>query len=470
LVDITPHVSLLSKVGQSGHSVAEAVAELVDNALDAKLARRKLVVEVSYNVREGWIRIADDGLGMSRAQLADALVLGLSYKGEQHIGKFGLGMKTACTALGDRFEIWTATPEASYAHIADYDEEQFLVTGEWKLPIRRRKKERPHGTVVSIQSSRLYPTLHQSLLRNLGWTFRHFILDGLLDLRINGVPVEPARYEVDESSVMPFEGTVADQKVRGWVGLLHKSSQRGWYGFGLVRHRRIIRRHEKLGFQPHPQTARVVGELHLDEFATNNLKTDFIRETPAWRELEEWVSATIEPVIAQSRALAHAGMLDLKIKARIEEERHRVLGDLGESSLNLPGAPGLSSDATVSRPVAVAVGAAHFEHVFVEGADDAPYAEVVVQARNGETDLIAVRTNLAHAAASQISDRSGWACHNIAEAAAQHLGSREDFVTLKSVVLGKLLGERPLRRALTESARELLRTQEPELALGAESI
>jgi hypothetical protein len=437
----------------------------VDNALDARVGERAVQVKVTYNVREGWIRVSDDGGGMSRAELADALVLGLSNKGSVQIGKFGLGMKTACTALGDRFEIWTATSSGTFAHIADYDERQFLTKGEWTMPIHKRKKDRDHGTTVTIQSERLYHSLHQSLTRNLGWTFRHFLLDGLLELDINGVPVEPASYEVDPSSVMPFSGMVADKPVTGWVGLLTKSSQRGWYGFGLVRHRRIIRRHEKLGFQPHPQTARVVGELHLDEFDTNNLKTDFIRETTAWRELEEWVSKVIEPVLAQSRALAHAGMLDLKIRTKIDAERRRLLDELDDEELNLPGLGRLASPGGVSPRVALAVGPLHMAHVFVEGGADLPYVQARQVARLGEADLTVVETNMAHPAASQGGDRSVWALHNLAEVAATELASAEERIELKSILLAQLLGEKGLRRELSRSARGLEPQAPPEPVL-----
>lgn len=427
-----------------------------------------MTVDVAYNVREGWLRVEDNGRGMSRPELSKALVLALSGKGAADIGKFGLGMKTACSSLGDRFVVSSACSGATYAHSAEYDEELFLTAGEWKLPIQRRKKTRPHGTTITIQSSRLYASLHQSLTRNLSWTFRHFLLDGILELTVNGLAVEPASYEVDPTSVMPFEGVVAGKSVRGWAGLLVQSSQRGWYGFALVRHRRIVRRHEKLGFQAHPQTARVVGEIHLDDFDTNNLKTDFIRETAAWRELEEWVSKQVEPVIAASRALAHAGMLDLKIRSRIEDERSRLLGDLSVEGLNLPNGPGQAGSGSESRAIAVAVGSLHLEHVFVhEG--DAPYASTELLSRSGEADLLMVRTNLDHVASRQIADRSGWACHNIAEAAAAKLASTEEFVAMKSIVLDKLLAERPLRRALTEAAREFTREPEPATFVTAEA-
>jgi hypothetical protein len=451
-VDITPHISLLAKVGQSGHSVSDALAELVDNALDARRPRRPVMVDIELNMREGVLRVHDDGQGMTSAELARALVLAESNKNGTSIGRFGLGLKTACTSLGSRFEITSTVKEGRSAYVASYDAESFLADGEWRLPIRRVRKRWPQGTLIEVQSDRLYPALMSSLPRNLCWTFRHFLLDDLLKLSLNGERVRAAEYEVDEKSVIPLEGEVAGRVVRGWAGLLRQSSQRGWYGFGLVRHRRVVRRHEKLGFQAHPQTARVVGELHLDTFDTNNLKTDFIRETESWRELEQWVSNAIEPVLAASRRLAHAGMLDIKIRAEITARRERHKGDA--TDLHLPDGI-LNRDNSASDPIAVAVGPLHLEHVFTLLGPDELYVEVEDITRDGEVNLLMVRTNLAHTAATQVTDRSGWACHNIAEAAAARMSRNADQLQLKSVLLGKLLEERSLRRALQASARRL---------------
>lgn len=438
---------MLAKIGLSGHSVAEALSELIDNAVDARVDDH-VVVTVEYDARDGWVRVTDDGYGMNRQDLAAAMVLGLSAKAGADIGRFGLGLKTAATALGSRFEVRTVRADATYEWLAKYDEAGFLQTGRWELPIRRRIKQRERGTVVEIVSDRVYSTLHQSLHRNLGWTFRHFLRDGVLDLTVNGSPVEPAGYEVDPNSVMPIEGEVAGQPVRGWVGLLHKSSQRGWYGFSLVRHRRILRQHEKLGFQAHPQTARVVGELHLDGFDTNNLKTDFIRETSAWRELEHWLSAQIEPVLSASRRLAHAGMVDLKIRAHIEQERERLMGthDPIEAQRLVGGRP---TDASyLGAPVSVAVGPLHLEHSWQWGAEEDEYVESERHPRPGESDIVIVRSNLRHPLVSLAPDSGWWACHNVAEAAARALGPADNFTSLKGVILAKLLAEAHLRRAL----------------------
>jgi hypothetical protein len=449
--DITPDVSLLAKVGQSGHSVAEAVAELVDNAIDARVGRQTVKVEIEYDAREGWIEITDNGRGMSRNELSDALVLGLSTKGSGEIGRFGLGLKTACTSLGSQFQISTAPAEGKVEWVADYDEGEFLESGQWMLPIRRRGKKRKRGTAILIHSSRIYHSLSQSLFRNLGSTFRHFIDDGILSLTLNGEVVEAVHQEIDHSSILPLDGEVLGKRVQGWVGLLLVSSQRGWYGFSLVRNRRVIRRHEKLGFRPHPSTARVVGELHLDEFPVNNLKTDFIRETDVWHALEKWVSDQIEPVLAVSRALAHAGTFDSSVKAAIAEERERILAALGPAEeIPLPGARGGPERA--SDAVNIVLGTTHMAHRFEAAGSNQAHLRVEYLARADDADLIVVFTNTDHIAMTA-SDASQIACHNLAEAASLALGEKAEFIALKSQLLSVLLEQKPVRRALRNSLK-----------------
>jgi anti-sigma regulatory factor (Ser/Thr protein kinase) len=439
---------LLAKVGQSGHSVADAVAELVDNAIDARVGR-KIKVAIRYDARRGWIEIRDNGMGMTRTQLSDALVLGLSEKGEGKIGRFGLGLKTACTSLGSRFEIRTSPKSGKVEWVAEYDEKEFLRQGNWRLPIRRRNKSQSRGTAILIHSSRIYPALSQSLERNLGSIFRHFIEDEILDLTLNGERIEAMHQEIDRTSVLPLEGEVLGLKVRGWVGLLLVSSQRGWYGFSLVRNRRVIRRHEKLGFRGHPSTARVVGELHLDRFPVNNLKTDFIRETDEWHALERWVSKQIEPVLAMSRALAHAGTFDSSVKEKLEAERERILADLLPAEA-VPLPVSATPSALDSTPVNVVLGTTHMTHRFEPSGHEEPHLRVEYLARVDEPDVISVFTNVDHVAMTT-TDPSLIACQNLADAASLALGEKSEFLSLKSQLLEILLEQDVVRRALRNS-------------------
>lgn len=465
-VDITPHVSLLAKVGQAGHSVAEAVSELVDNSLDARPRKGPVHVDVTYDVRGKWIEVTDDGLGMSRTGLADALVLALSSKDAEQIGRFGLGMKSACTSLGRRFTIATCREQDHFEVVADYDEGAFVDGGEWKLPIRRRKKRRERGTLIYINSDRVYHGLAQSLIKNLSWTFRHFIADGLLELRVNSQVVAQPQHQIDHASLLPLAGEIGGHPVQGWVALLEVSSQRGWYGFDLVRHRRVIRRHEKLGFQAHPQTARVVGELHLDHFETNNLKTDFVRETDHWRELETWLAESIEPVLAASRALAHSGSFDQRLRKLIAHEREQILTALGDDAidavLEIRRSPG--SGDVVGDAVGLVVGPFHVEHVFVRD-PSAPYMRRQCVKREGEADLIRVETNLAFRDAG--SDVVAWGSHNVAEALTLQFSATDDYIDTKSRIWASLSEQSGFTRALRRSAR--LRTDQLDES-GSESL
>src|SRR5262249_52543008 len=205
--------------------------------------------------------------------------------------------------------------------------------------------------------------------------------------------------------------------------------------------------------QAHPQTARVVGELHLDEFETNNLKTDFIRETDEWRELEVWLSKSIEPVLAASRALAHSGAFDRRLRDIIQREREGILAALGEDALDtvlefksLRRGAGTSSDA-----VSVVLGPYHVEHVYIDD-PEAPFMRRERIERPGEADLIRVETNLGFEPLRG-SDLISWACHNVAEAVAVELSAGSNYIETKSKVWTAIAGQPGLATALRRSAK-----------------
>jgi len=77
-----------------GYDLPAAVADLVDNSLDADALR--VDVDLAHDAHGGWVRIADDGLGMSERELDEAMRYGSSraYR-DRDLGHFGLGLKTA---------------------------------------------------------------------------------------------------------------------------------------------------------------------------------------------------------------------------------------------------------------------------------------------------------------------------------------------------------------------------------------
>ena len=85
---------LMASLRDIGYDLPAAVADLVDNSIDA--GARSVEVTLHDAGSGSWVRIADDGLGMRPAELDEAMRYGSerSYTGSD-LGCFGLGLKTA---------------------------------------------------------------------------------------------------------------------------------------------------------------------------------------------------------------------------------------------------------------------------------------------------------------------------------------------------------------------------------------
>lgn len=85
---------LMTSLRDLGYDFASAVADLVDNSIEANAT--VVHINVDFNGDESCVRIADNGRGMTRDQLKEAMRYGTErdYANED-LGKFGLGLKTA---------------------------------------------------------------------------------------------------------------------------------------------------------------------------------------------------------------------------------------------------------------------------------------------------------------------------------------------------------------------------------------
>ena len=75
-IDITPHRSVLVKIAQTGYSIQEALSELIDNAIDARIYEEQLRVEI--DITPDSITISDTGTGMTEDQATKSIRLGFS--------------------------------------------------------------------------------------------------------------------------------------------------------------------------------------------------------------------------------------------------------------------------------------------------------------------------------------------------------------------------------------------------------
>jgi hypothetical protein len=86
---------LISSLRDMGYDFPAAVADIVDNSIEAGAGR--VGIDIRNDGDDSWVRICDDGRGMKPAQVREALRYGSTreYDQEKSLGKFGLGLKTA---------------------------------------------------------------------------------------------------------------------------------------------------------------------------------------------------------------------------------------------------------------------------------------------------------------------------------------------------------------------------------------
>lgn len=88
-----------------GYDITEAVADIVDNSIDAG-ARNILVRFIRSDVGIHSVMIADDGSGMTAEELKEAMRFGSrSKKNETSLGKYGIGLKSASLSQADKVTV-----------------------------------------------------------------------------------------------------------------------------------------------------------------------------------------------------------------------------------------------------------------------------------------------------------------------------------------------------------------------------
>jgi len=94
-VEVIPSAKrLIRSLRDMGYEFAAAVADLIDNSIEARANTVRLDVE--WNGEDSYVMIADNGIGMSASQLREALRFGSERDYDtEDLGKFGLGLKTA---------------------------------------------------------------------------------------------------------------------------------------------------------------------------------------------------------------------------------------------------------------------------------------------------------------------------------------------------------------------------------------
>ena len=289
LVDITPDKSLVKKLGLSGYRTEQALAELVDNSIDARIDGRREDIAIRLDFDNLYLSVSDDGHGMDGKELADAMVIAKGAKGSGKLGRFGMGLKGACSALGERFEVVTSPVGTRKWYRTRYDQAEWLGDESRGWDNFEIKETGPdpgqedwHGThvVVSLLIVPLYPNQVTRFRERFGVRYSPYLESGEITIKINTVECRPSVPELDgERGWSHLDIPLGPgERIYGKLGLLQKRSIGGQYGIHLFKNGRLIRAFEKFGFPAHPENARVIGELHMDHVPVNFNKSGFIEE------------------------------------------------------------------------------------------------------------------------------------------------------------------------------------------------
>jgi hypothetical protein len=189
---------LMVSLRDIGYDVPGAIADLVDNAIDANA--RRVAIEIVANGPDSWIRASDDGIGMSPSHLDEAMRYGTQAEyGPRALGHFGLGLKTASLSQCRRLTVASRARDGKRIAVRRWDLDDVLKRNSWDLERPRAAdcEERvvgplsdgSHGTVVLWENvdrvvprrptegmtARVLRTVTGELRNHLAMVFHRFI-------------------------------------------------------------------------------------------------------------------------------------------------------------------------------------------------------------------------------------------------------------------------------------------------------
>jgi hypothetical protein len=117
-----------------GYTIEAAIADLVDNCITAQA--RNINVEFTWDGRNSWIAVTDDGAGMTESELVTAMTIAAKGPGTSRspkdLGRFGMGLKTASFSQARRLIVASATSGGSRS-VRAWDLDVVRQSGEWRL-------------------------------------------------------------------------------------------------------------------------------------------------------------------------------------------------------------------------------------------------------------------------------------------------------------------------------------------------
>lgn len=142
---------LMGSLRDIGYDFTSAVADLVDNSIDARAHR----VEITVNPDGpcSWVRVADDGVGMGGAEMDEAMRYGSrSDYAQRSLGHFGLGLKTASLSQCRRLTVASRRGPRGRITVRSWDLDEVQRRDSWDLQTIR-PSDAPQSLVDALPAS-----------------------------------------------------------------------------------------------------------------------------------------------------------------------------------------------------------------------------------------------------------------------------------------------------------------------------
>jgi hypothetical protein len=213
--------NFIRAVRESGYlSISTALAELVDNSLQAEATEIAITVGRLTSDALPEITVSDNGIGMTKPELEQCLRFGGSSRFETRhsFGRFGMGLPAASLAQARRVEV-TAWRNAGFEQTVALDVDEVAAGSAPSLAARRGGRGvGPSGCRVRwvecdrIEYRRL-AWLERALHRDLGRMYRRYIAQGL-SITINETKVKAVDPTLMTTNVEGASATLAFDELR----------------------------------------------------------------------------------------------------------------------------------------------------------------------------------------------------------------------------------------------------------------
>lgn len=284
-------------------------SHLIDDVLKAE--GQPLIVEIVHDRVNRQLSIRDNSIGMSKADLVDALRIGHPTKDSKGRSKYGMGLKTAACWIGKRWKIVTCEWSSGEEWTADVDVEAIAHEGK-RIPLTPRYIGRDaHYThvIISDLHRNIQKRTEETIRSYLGSMYRFDIAIGRLKILYNGDEVVgPGEYDIDtdpDGNLMRRdlpEREINGKKVQGWVAVLRKGGRK-FGGFSLFQEKRQIQGFPN-AWKPRSifggvddegannlVSQRLTGLIDLDGFKVSHTKDAILFEGDEEHELEEFLDS-----------------------------------------------------------------------------------------------------------------------------------------------------------------------------------